>query len=35
MIATADIHTGAKTALQYLLHPANRAGETLREREAP
>lgn len=32
MIATADIHTGSKTVLQYLLKPLNRAGEALRER---
>lgn len=32
MIATADIHTGAKTVMQYLLRPINRAGEALRER---
>lgn len=32
MIATADIHTGQKTVLQYLLKPLNRAREALRER---
>ena len=32
MIATADIHTGSKTALQYLLKPLNRAREAMRER---
>jgi adhesin transport system membrane fusion protein len=32
MIATADIHTGSKTVLQYLLKPFNRAREALRER---
>lgn len=32
MIATADIHTGEKTVLQYLLRPLNRAREALRER---
>ena len=32
MIATADIHTGSKTILQYLLKPLNRAQEALRER---
>jgi len=32
MIATADIHTGSKTVLQYLLKPLNRAREALRER---
>lgn len=32
MIATADIHTGSKTVLQYLLKPLNRAREGLRER---
>lgn len=32
MIATADIHTGAKTVLQYLLKPFNRAREGMRER---
>ena len=32
MIATADIHTGTKTILQYLLKPLNRAQEALRER---
>lgn len=32
MIATADIHTGEKTVLQYLLRPLNRAREAMRER---
>lgn len=32
MIATADIHTGSKTVLQYLVKPFNRAREGLRER---
>jgi adhesin transport system membrane fusion protein len=32
MIATADIHTGSKTVLQYLVKPLNRAREGLRER---
>jgi len=32
MIATADIHTGQKTVLQYLMKPLNRAREALRER---
>ena len=32
MIATADVHTGSKTVLQYLLKPLNRAREALRER---
>lgn len=32
MIATADIHTGSKTVLQYLMKPLNRAGEAMRER---
>ena len=32
MIATADIHTGSKTGLDYLIKPLNRAGEALRER---
>ena len=32
MVATADIHTGSKTVLQYLMKPLNRAGEALRER---
>jgi len=32
MIATADIHTGDKTVLQYLLRPFNRAREAMRER---
>lgn len=32
MIATADIHTGSKTVLAYLLKPYNRAREALRER---
>lgn len=32
MIATVDVHTGAKTVLQYLLKPLNRAGEAMRER---
>lgn len=32
MIATADIHTGSKSVLQYLVKPFNRAREALRER---
>lgn len=32
MIATADIHTGSKTVLEYLIKPFNRAQEALRER---
>lgn len=32
MIATVDIHTGAKTVLDYLLKPLNKAREALRER---
>lgn len=32
MIATADIGTGHRTVLSYLLKPLNRAGEALRER---
>lgn len=32
MVATADIHTGQKSVLQYLLKPLNRAREALRER---
>ncbi|MFD2237972.1 HlyD family efflux transporter periplasmic adaptor subunit [Aureimonas populi] len=32
MIATVDIHTGAKTVLDYLVKPFNKAGEALRER---
>ncbi len=32
MIATADIHTGSKTVLDYLLKPLNKAREALRER---
>lgn len=32
MVATVDIHTGARTVLQYLLKPLNRAREALRER---
>lgn len=32
MIATADVHTGSKTVLQYLLKPLNRARDALRER---
>jgi membrane fusion protein, adhesin transport system len=32
MIATADIHTGGKTVLEYLVKPFNRAREALRER---
>lgn len=32
MIATADIHTGSKSILSYLLKPLNRAREALRER---
>jgi adhesin transport system membrane fusion protein len=32
MVATAEIKTGRKTVLSYLLKPLNRAGEALRER---
>ncbi|WP_330566027.1 HlyD family efflux transporter periplasmic adaptor subunit [Pseudomonas yamanorum] len=32
MIATVDIHTGAKTVLSYLIKPFNKASEALRER---
>jgi membrane fusion protein, adhesin transport system len=32
MVATADVHTGSKTVLDYLLKPMNRAREALRER---
>ncbi|KPN20968.1 HlyD family efflux transporter periplasmic adaptor subunit [Luteimonas terrae] len=32
MVATADIHTGSKTIMSYLMKPLNRAGEALRER---
>lgn len=32
MIATADIHTGSKTIMEYLIKPLNRAREALRER---
>jgi membrane fusion protein, adhesin transport system len=32
MVATAEIKTGKKTVLAYLLKPLNRAGEALRER---
>ncbi|SFR76194.1 HlyD family efflux transporter periplasmic adaptor subunit [Sphingomonas jatrophae] len=32
MVATADIHTGEKTVLQYLVKPFNRAREAMRER---
>lgn len=32
MVATADIHTGSKTVLSYLVKPLNRAREALRER---
>jgi adhesin transport system membrane fusion protein len=32
MVATVDIHTGAKTVLDYLIKPLNRAREALRER---
>lgn len=32
MVATVDIHTGAKTVLDYLIKPFNRAREALRER---
>jgi adhesin transport system membrane fusion protein len=32
MVATADIHTGSKTVLQYLVKPFNRGREALRER---
>ncbi|MFA5592719.1 MAG: HlyD family type I secretion periplasmic adaptor subunit [Micavibrio sp.] len=32
MVATVEIKTGAKTVLQYLLKPVNKAGEALRER---
>jgi adhesin transport system membrane fusion protein len=32
MVATADIHTGAKSLWSYITKPLNRAGEALRER---
>lgn len=32
MVATVDIHTGAKTVLEYLIKPFNKAREALRER---
>ncbi|GHC73293.1 HlyD family type I secretion periplasmic adaptor subunit [Limoniibacter endophyticus] len=32
MVATADIHTGSKTVLDYLIKPLNRAAEAMRER---
>lgn len=32
MVTTADIHTGSKTVMAYLMKPLNRAGEALRER---
>lgn len=32
MVATADIQTGSKTVMSYLVKPLNRAGEALRER---
>ena len=32
MVASADIHTGSKTIMSYLMKPLNRAGEALRER---
>ncbi len=32
MVATVDVHTGAKTVLDYLIKPFNRAREALRER---
>ena len=32
MVATVDIHTGAKTVFDYLIKPLNRAQEALRER---
>jgi membrane fusion protein, adhesin transport system len=32
MVATVDIHTGAKSVLDYLIKPFNRAREALRER---
>ena len=32
MVATADIHTGSKTIMSYLMKPLNRAREALRER---
>lgn len=32
MVATADIHTGSKTVMSYLMKPLNRAREALRER---
>lgn len=32
MVATVEIKTGAKTVLQYLMKPINKAGEALRER---
>lgn len=32
MVTTADIHTGSKTVMNYLMKPLNRAQEALRER---
>lgn len=32
MVATADIHTGSKTVMSYLMKPLNRGREALRER---
>lgn len=32
MVATADIHTGSKTVMSYLVKPLNRAREAMRER---
>jgi len=32
MVATADIHTGSKTVMSYLIKPLNRAREAMRER---
>lgn len=32
MVATVDIHTGAKTVFEYLIKPLNRANEAMRER---
>jgi adhesin transport system membrane fusion protein len=32
MVATVEIKTGAKTVLQYLMKPINKASEALRER---
>jgi adhesin transport system membrane fusion protein len=32
MIATAEISTGQKTVLDYLLKPLNKAAEAMRER---